>query len=164
MKMAKGELKRRKDATRRAAKEELLKSGIVQFRVESSVLEDLYELAESKRVRMGGMVRQWVLDRLSREKNGSAQDQKSQSFVAKAAADYTVDRSAKSQSGSRDLSKRVSALEKLIDDLLSAEKQAAMKPARVLYGSGILVGDLEEATKDISRLVKKSVSKTVADI
>ncbi len=47
---------------------------------------------------------------------------------------------------------------------LLAKAGKPLKPKNQLRGSAILVGDLEEATKDISRLMLESVAKTAAEL
>lgn len=47
---------------------------------------------------------------------------------------------------------------------LVAKANAEFKPKMRLRGSAILIGDLEEATKEISETVMKSIEKTIAEI
>lgn len=48
--------------------------------------------------------------------------------------------------------------------LLLAQARAPLKPKIQLRGSAKLVGDLEAATKDVSRLIIQSVKKTAAQL
>jgi prevent-host-death family protein len=51
-------------------------------------------------------------------------------------------------------------------DYMSLVSQASvsLKPSRQLRGSGILLGDLEETGKEISKLITGSLKKTIAEL
>ncbi len=68
-KMSDEELARRKMLTIKNARAELVKSGIVQFRIEPEKLEILYDLADSKKVRISSLVRDWVNERMHIEQS-----------------------------------------------------------------------------------------------
>ncbi|PZM84168.1 MAG: hypothetical protein DKT66_05875 [Candidatus Melainabacteria bacterium] len=55
---------------RAAAKQELIKSEVMTFRLPSDELEKLYALAEKRNVRVTVMVRDWVIERLASESGG----------------------------------------------------------------------------------------------
>ncbi len=51
-------------------------------------------------------------------------------------------------------------------DYISLVTQAnvPLSPSRQLKGSGVLLGDLEEASKEISKMIAGSIKKTVSEI
>ena len=61
-------------AGREAARRELIKSEVMTFRIPSDDLENLYSLAEKLNVRVTVMVRDWVLERLTRETGETGQN------------------------------------------------------------------------------------------
>lgn len=131
MAMSKSELKRRKEATKQAAKADLLKSGIVQFRLELDLLRELYELAETRRMRMGGMVRQWVLERLNDERKGHSVYQKG-SFIAESSANYkigeaVVNNSKNAQQAYTEICTRLEAVERQLANVISSQKRRLRK-------------------------------------
>ncbi len=63
------ELKKRKASLGQEAHAALVKSGVVHFRLEPHNIERIYEVAATRKIRMGQMVREWVLERLEAEMN-----------------------------------------------------------------------------------------------
>jgi hypothetical protein len=126
------ELKKRKEATKRAAKADLLKSGIVQFRIELDLLDELYKLAESRRMRMGGMVRQWVLERLNDEREGHSVYQ-TESFIAEPSATYKTGRPVKTKLAKSvpksysDICSRLDAVERQLAQIRSPQNRSQRK-------------------------------------
>lgn len=119
--ISKEELARRKARLGEDARAELVKSGIVQFRVEPAVLEELCDLSDVKRMRMGGMVREWVLDRLKKERagyEGLSLKEKKSGLAEKGSA---YESSSDLRRAYEDMSQRLFKLETIVTQLASAK-------------------------------------------
>jgi hypothetical protein len=51
------------------ARERVAQRGLMQFRLDPESIKELYALAKRKRKSAGGLVRDWVLENLERERN-----------------------------------------------------------------------------------------------
>jgi len=69
--MSPEERARRRAAVGKAASEKILKSEQLNFRIEEQSISELHEMAFRKGMPVGTMIRDWVLERLSKEKLGT---------------------------------------------------------------------------------------------
>lgn len=51
------------------ARKRVIERGVLQFRADSETMEQLLELSENRGVPLGSMVRDWVKERLTQERN-----------------------------------------------------------------------------------------------
>ncbi|MGH9552663.1 MAG: hypothetical protein ACRD3W_25005 [Terriglobales bacterium] len=66
----------------KAVRSDMTKEGLVQFRIEKNELEKLYELAEKYHKPLGAMVREWVVDRVKTEIEGTSPFEKLATAIA----------------------------------------------------------------------------------
>ncbi len=69
--MSAEERTRRRASVGKAASEKVAKSEQLNFRIEEQTIKELQELAFTKGLPVGSMIREWVLERLSQEKLGT---------------------------------------------------------------------------------------------
>lgn len=70
MRIAKGRspaLQKRIERTKTEARKEAIKRGIMHFRADEEMMEQLLKVADYKKLPTGSMVRSWVAERLRRE-------------------------------------------------------------------------------------------------
>ena len=106
-KMSQEELARRKKATIRNARAELVKSGIVQFRIEPERLQQLYDLADARKLRVGAMVREWVNERMDAEQQGLPRRSKKSRLPTATPTDRFVQRLAQLEKHVRILNEKI---------------------------------------------------------
>jgi hypothetical protein len=61
------ELQRRIEKTKVEARKEAIKRGIMHFRADEEMMEQLLKVADYKKLPTGSMVRSWVAERLRKE-------------------------------------------------------------------------------------------------
>jgi hypothetical protein len=75
-KMTKEELARRKRELTAAARTSIAKSEVLQFRLEPDSILEIYEIASEKKLPVGTMLRQWVLERVDVERGSKMASKK----------------------------------------------------------------------------------------
>jgi hypothetical protein len=95
-KMTKAELAKRKKSMTARAREEVAKTEVVQFRVDTDSIEKLYNQATKAKMPLGTMVRQWVLERLTVEEKGTSGDMAQAYFASIESLHERLDRLEKS--------------------------------------------------------------------
>lgn len=112
------ELKKRKASLGQEAHAALVKSGVVHFRLEPHNVERIYEVAATRKIRMGQMVREWVLERLDAEMNAGGR-MHDKSMVVSDVISPTLKKSRMDNLDKDDLLMRL----KLLERLLSAQAE-----------------------------------------
>jgi len=72
-KLSKKQLKERMDKLKASARAEVAKTEVMHFRMDAPSIEQLYVLAGQKKMPVGALVRQWVLERMQLESNPAAE-------------------------------------------------------------------------------------------
>lgn len=67
-KMTRQQLEERKARLTEAARSEVAKREVMHFRLDAATIQGLYEIAEEQQRPVGAMVREWVSERLDRER------------------------------------------------------------------------------------------------